>query len=593
MRFWYVLVFSIFLFAGRNTYAQSQSKKVKAPQQKLEKAIESKDEVEEAEAYLDLGKLYLENQNFNKSETYFTKAKNLYVNTQDKKGIAESSRLLAQVQEFLKKNTQAAINYDIASQNAVDSEEINLNRNDVSRLNSLDKEVQENLISQNIELNKGTGNEEEVALGYAQMADLNLKQEKIPEAIENYENAYEISRKEKPEIARSLNQSITDVYVKDQNIDKAIETKKKVLEEPFVEKNSKAKVEETQSLADLYIQKNETQEAEKLLKEAYQIAVDKGHTLDAKRTVEKLDSLFSKSRNATASLDLYRNFLQELPITLARDSTLLDNKLLAEIEARIGQLEKEKALQNEVLRRKNWFNYSLMASTGILALLAGLILFTLYKLRIKNKKIALQSLRREMNPHFIFNSLNSVNHFISSHDELEANRYLTRFSTLMRKVMENSKDDFIALNQELELIQNYLELEKSRFPEKFDYEIHVAENVNETIPFPVMLLQPFLENSIWHGLRYKDEKGWVKVNFVQENNELLISIEDNGIGIAQSEAQKTTHQKKRKGRGMHNTKERIKLLNELYGKKISYTITDKQKPEQGVLVTIKFKPENA
>ena len=593
MKFWYALVIFIFLFAGRNSYAQSQSTKVKEPQQKLEKAIESNDEIAEAQAYMDLGKLYLENQNIIKSETYFSKAKDLYTKIKNRNGIAESSRYLAQVQEILNKKISAARNYDVAFQNAVETKDANLNRNDASRLKSANTELQENLISENIELNEQTGNKDEVAMGYAQMADLNLQQEKIPEAIENYENAYEISRKAQPVMARNVNQQIANAYVKNNDLDKAIETKKKVLEESFVEKDSRAKVEETQSLADLYIKKNQTEEAEKLLKEAYQIAVEKGHTLDAKRSVEKLDSLFAKNKNAKASLDLYRSFLHELPTTLARDSTLLDNKLLAEIEARIQQLEKEKALQHEVMSRKNLFNYSLMASTGILALLMGLILFTLYKLRRKNKKIALQSLRREMNPHFIFNSLNSVNHFISSHDELEANRYLTRFSTLMRKVMENSKDDFISLNQELELIQNYLELEKSRFPKKFDYEIFVEENVNETLQFPVMLLQPFLENSIWHGLRYKDEKGWVKVHISQKNKELLISIEDNGIGMAQSEAQKTKHQKNRMARGMRNTRERIKLLNDLYGNKISFSITDKQKPEQGVVVMIKFKTENA
>ena len=117
-----------------------------------------------------------------------------------------------------------------------------------------------------------------------------------------------------------------------------------------------------------------------------------------------------------------------------------------------------------------------------------------------------------MNPHFIFNSLNSVNQFIATNNELEANQYLTKFSKLMRGVMENSKDDFISFQEELDLLKNYLALEKSRFSDKFDYEIFVDENLlNSNLQIPGMLVQPFLENSIWHGLRYLEHKGFLKL----------------------------------------------------------------------------------
>ena len=200
----------------------------------------------------------------------------------------------------------------------------------------------------------------------------------------------------------------------------------------------------------------------------------------------------------------------------------------------------------------------------------------------------MQSLRREMNPHFIFNSLNSVNQFIATNNELEANQYLTKFSKLMRGVMENSKEDFIPFHEELELLKNYLALEKSRFQDKFDYEISVDEHLNsQNLQIPGMLIQPFLENAIWHGLRYKNEKGFLKLNFQKSNNQLNIKIEDNGIGIKESKNQKTEHQKNRNGRGMKNTLERIKLLNDLYEKNISCEVLDKENGA-GVLVTLKM-----
>ncbi|WP_276877907.1 histidine kinase [Chryseobacterium joostei] len=352
--------------------------------------------------------------------------------------------------------------------------------------------------------------------------------------------------------------------------------------------NSQEKVNQIQELADIYIKKNDPKEAVDLLKNAYGIALDKGHTLEAQKSVKRLDSLYAISGNTNASVQLYRDFLEKLPNLVSKDRSLVDNKILEDTEQRISQLEKEKELKDELIRKKNVFNYGLI---GALILLTGLVVFifrTLKKVQTKNKKIALQSLRREMNPHFIFNSLNSVNHFIATSNELEANQYLTKFSKLMRGVMENSTDDFIPFQQELDLLQNYLALEKTRFTDKFDYEIEVDESLNmHSLQVPGMLVQPFLENAIWHGLRYRTEKGFLKLSFEKNNQYLKIIIEDNGIGIEESKKQKTQHQKTREGRGMKNTLERIKLLNDLYKKDITCSVKDKEN-NSGVLVTIQI-----
>ncbi|WP_228458906.1 tetratricopeptide repeat-containing sensor histidine kinase [Chryseobacterium bernardetii] len=386
----------------------------------------------------------------------------------------------------------------------------------------------------------------------------------------------------------AINQKLADLYVENKNFDKAIEAKKKVLKENFVKENSQEKVNQIQELADIYIKKNDPKEAVDLLKNAYGIALDKGHTLEAQKSVKKLDSLYAISGNVDASMQLYRDFLSKLPSLVSKDRTLVDNKILEDTEQRISQLEKEKELKDELIRKKNIFNYGLI---GVLILLTGLIVFifrTLKKVQVKNKKIALQSLRREMNPHFIFNSLNSVNHFIATNNELEANQYLTRFSKLMRGVMENSTDDFIPFQQELDLLQNYLALEKTRFADKFDYEIDVDESLNlQSLQVPGMLVQPFLENAIWHGLRYRAEKGFLKLSFEKSEQYLKITIEDNGIGIEESKKQKTRHQKTREGRGMKNTLERIQLLNDLYKKNITCSVKDKEN-NSGVLVTIQI-----
>src|SRR5690606_35379848 len=109
--------------------------------------------------------------------------------------------------------------------------------------------------------------------------------------------------------------------------------------------------------------------------------------------------------------------------------------------------------------RKNTFNYLLLGSVVILLLFFAFIVKTLFAIKTKNKEIALQSLRREMNPHFIFNSLNSVNHFIAQNNELEANKFLTSYSNLMRNTMDNSNKDFVTLSNEISNLKKYLELE--------------------------------------------------------------------------------------------------------------------------------------
>lgn len=555
---------------------------------KLKKAVDKNDDKGVADTYVGMANDYYNQGNYAKSEEYLIKAKALYQKLNDKKNLESTTRKLAQSQEKQNKITPALSNYSMAAQMNYSEKSKTVNSNDVARLSSPTPELRAEAIQNNINISKKENEQANVAEGYSQLAEINLQQKDIYKAEANLNNAYVISKKEAPQQALAINQKLADLYVENKKFDKAIEAKKKVLKEDFVKENSQEKVNQIQELADIYIKKNDPKEAVDLLKNAYGIALDKGHTLEAQKSVKKLDSLYDISGNVDASVQLYRDFLGKLPNLVSKDRSLVDNKILEDTEQRISQLEKEKELKDELIRKKNVFNYGLIAT---LIVLTGLIIFifrTLKKVQTKNKKIALQSLRREMNPHFIFNSLNSVNHFIATNNELEANQYLTKFSKLMRGVMENSTDDFIPFQQELDLLQNYLALEKTRFADKFDYEIEVDDNLNmQSLQVPGMLIQPFLENAIWHGLRYRTDKGFLKLSFEKNNQYLKIIIEDNGIGIEESKKQKTEHQKTREGRGMKNTLERIKLLNDLYKKDITCTVKDK-KNNSGVLVTIKI-----
>jgi ligand-binding sensor domain-containing protein/two-component sensor histidine kinase len=175
----------------------------------------------------------------------------------------------------------------------------------------------------------------------------------------------------------------------------------------------------------------------------------------------------------------------------------------------------------------------------------------------------MKALRAQMNPHFIFNSLNSIQKYILQNDHFAASQYLTKFSRLIRLILDHSNQNNILLSSELDLLKLYIEMESLRFDNKFNYDIHVAENVNaETIEIPSMLIQPYVENAIWHGLLHKDTKGNLLVHFEKSNNDkLVVTIKDDGIGRTKAAELKSKQVLKKKSYGMQITEDRIDIIN--------------------------------
>jgi len=244
-------------------------------------------------------------------------------------------------------------------------------------------------------------------------------------------------------------------------------------------------------------------------------------------------------------------------------------------ERSIEILEQDRILKEEQLGMRNMV-IGVLVLFIVLMMLAGYFVYKGFSEKKKAHQIlALKSLRGQMNPHFIFNALNSVNHYISQNDERSANRYLSDFSKLMRLVMDTSKHDFITITEELEMLKIYLQLEHLRFNDKFNYNIHFVNEVEQLdYVLPPMLIQPYIENAIWHGLRYIDGTGVLNIEFEAKDNSLLITISDNGIGRKKSKELKTQNQKKQLSIGMQNIENRIELMNEIYNSDIKIEITD-------------------
>jgi signal transduction histidine kinase len=192
-----------------------------------------------------------------------------------------------------------------------------------------------------------------------------------------------------------------------------------------------------------------------------------------------------------------------------------------------------------------------------------------------------QSMNSSMNRHFIFNALNSIQYYINRQDRLAANQYLTDFAKLIRKNLDSSQENFAPLSEEIERLELYLKLESMRFPDKFKYHIQLdAPEVLRQVKIPAMLIQPFLENSIWHGLLPKDSGGLLNVFFGLKNDCLEIRIEDNGIGLAESQARKTNSDA-HISKGMEITRSRIELIEQMTGKHIELKGPEDWKSESG------------
>lgn len=234
---------------------------------------------------------------------------------------------------------------------------------------------------------------------------------------------------------------------------------------------------------------------------------------------------------------------------------------------------------------QTWWFYTLIALV--------LVGFTIMVVNRRNKKIRLrleekniyqkqfaaleqQALQSQMNPHFIFNCLNSIQQYILTNDKENANRYLTGFASLVRQTLDNSEKSSVTVGEEMEYLKQYLEMEKMRFGDTFVYSIETDEMVQKDFTeLPALLLQPYVENSLRHGLRYRDDKsGIVNIRFNMQGETLICSIKDNGVGRKKAAAYKSQQHIEYQSKGMNLTRKRIELLNKMNETNIEVEIKD-------------------
>lgn len=251
-----------------------------------------------------------------------------------------------------------------------------------------------------------------------------------------------------------------------------------------------------------------------------------------------------------------------------------------------------------------WFVLGVLTLIILIGLLFFKVRMNILKRKKDNEKLVFknrlreleqQSLNASMNRHFIFNSLNSIQYFINSSDKRSANKFLSNFAKLIRKNLDSSTADnfMVNLDEEIERIGLYLSLEKMRFGDKFDFKINVDDEVDvEITKVPSMILQPFVENSIIHGILPNNKKGLITINIHKQNNSLEFEVIDNGVGIDESSEFKSDFAGDHESKGMKITENRIELIRKINGGKLMiigpFQLNDENGQSKGTKVIIKL-----
>ncbi|MGZ8557614.1 MAG: tetratricopeptide repeat protein [Chitinophagaceae bacterium] len=266
-----------------------------------------------------------------------------------------------------------------------------------------------------------------------------------------------------------------------------------------------------------------------------------------------------------------------------------------EKDKQIILLAKEKQVQEKEAQRQSTLKKAFIGGLLLVSLLTILLIY-IFRQRLKNQQLLIlknneikevdfkrqmselemKALRAQINPHFLFNCMNSINRMILKGETENASSYLTKFSKLLRLILENAETATVSLGSEISLLESYIQLEGLRFKGKINYNISIDESiVPENTYLPSMVLQPFVENAIWHGLMHKKEteKGNIFIGVKEENDRLLCTIEDNGVGRERAQQLHEKSVLKRRSMGMKITEDRLRLLSQGNQKQI-IRITD-------------------
>jgi len=356
-----------------------------------------------------------------------------------------------------------------------------------------------------------------------------------------------------------------------------------------------------------YLKKNDLQLAEEYLGKSLTLSQSLGAKPIILENYEYLALLYESKNDIRKALKFQKLWSSTKDSILNEESVKQINLLTtkyetAEKEKAIALLTTEKEIQEKEARRKATMTNAIIGGLAFTLLLAGLLFYT-FRQRVRNQRLLTQknaeitevnykqqlsdlemkALRAQMNPHFVFNCLNSINRMILGGDIKDASSYLTKFSRLIRKVLENSEKNMVSLADELTMLKAYIQLESLRFKGKITYKTEIDKNLNLDDTFiPSMVLQPLIENAIWHGLMHKEKGGTIMLSIAKADNVLKCSVEDDGVGREKTAAIKDGSHLKEKSMGLQLTSERLKIMGQLGLKRFINIIDLKDEDDRAI-----------
>ena len=414
---------------------------------------------------------------------------------------------------------------------------------------------------------------------------------KLPQAYSYYTKAEKLfSTIENTRGLALLQNYWGDYYIQTNAVDKAKEHYKKSMELYESMQNKFGASLAFYNLGTLYFEQKDYVQAMPLATKSLAYAKEIG-VLDQTYHSEKLVSdIYDAQNQPELSLQHYKNYI------VARDSlnTMESTKKFDRAEMDFEFQKKEALFQEKNKREHLLLIFSIIGTLLLISLIFVLINRNQVKRRLTLQKEVAEyeqkALHLQMNPHFVFNCLGSISSFIVQNGTDSALKYLSKFSKLMRLTLEYSKDALIPIDKEIESLQNYLELEQLRFHDKFDFKIQSSESVEFNMGLPPLLIQPFVENAILHGLVPKEGNGMIIVDFDVQNDQLICTIWDNGIGITKSASIKENSMKAHKSMALEITKKRLEIMEATISKSAQIEIKELEENNEvtGTKVTLRL-----
>jgi len=503
-----------------------------------------------ARAYGSLGVVFSEQSNYSKALEYHLKALRLYENSEDKVRLSRIFNNIGVVYKAVNEEFKA-LEYFVKA-----------------------KELQEKTGDQFI----GTTT--------TNIANIYLNQQDYAKAIEFYNLAEEyFELYPNPRGEGELYNNLGLYYQKKSKLEKAVEYWGKA-KEKFGTIEDKFGISDTYyNLGNFYFEQGDLKKALENTQKAKELSIEI-NTLEMNVLSEKLLSeIYEKKGDLTESLQHFKSF------AIAKDSLINHENIRKSVQAEMNfEFEKRESLhkneqeQKEILFEEQTKRHTLQLIFGSLFLLltVGLV-FLFYNRNQLKKTLTLQrnlaeyeqkALHLQMNPHFVFNCLGSISSFIVQNGNDSAIKYLAKFSKLMRLTLEYSKESLIPVDKEIEGLQNYLELEQLRFNQIFDFKITKDKNIEDDMALPPLLIQPFVENAIIHGLIPKKEFGDVSIDFSLTGKNLVCTITDNGIGLTKSKEIKEKSVQVHKSMALDIIKKRLEMMGDSTSKATTFTIEE-------------------